>query len=388
MTAEHLLAVDFADRGRYSEPGMVEIIRKSFDQVASETEGLRRHFYAVLFSEAPETRDLFPVNMEVQRSGLLRALVHVVQMVDQPDDLVPFLQQLGRDHRKFGLIAQHYDAVGTALLGTIEHFAGDAFTPQVEKAWTDAYGIVAGAMRTAAVAERGPASWLGRVLDHRRLGWDLVRITVQTSEAIPYTAGQYISVETPQRPRLWRYLSPANAPRPDGTLEFHVRAVGSGWVSRALVAHSRVGDTWRIGPPMGRMSIEPDAQAPLLMIAGGTGLAPIKSMIEDLAQRPRAPRTQLFLGGRTWDDLYDLDAVRKLANDNGWLDVVPVVERKDDRGGAERGTLADVVTRYGAWADHDVRVCGSPAMIRATVNRMLVAGTPLDRIRYDPFTME
>ena len=45
--------------------------------------------------------------------------------------------------------------------------------------------------------------------------------------------------------------------------------------------------------------------------------------------------------------------------------------------GAERGQLADVVTRYGAWADHDVTVCGSPAMIRSTVSRMLVAGTPL-----------
>ena len=52
------------------------------------------------------------------------------------------------------------------------------------------------------------------------------------------------------------------------------------------------------------------------------------------------------------------------------------------------GTLADVVTRYGAWAGHDVLVCGSPAMIRATVSRMLVAGTPLDRIRYDPFTVD
>jgi NAD(P)H-flavin reductase len=47
-----------------------------------------------------------------------------------------------------------------------------------------------------------------------------------------------------------------------------------------------------------------------------------------------------------------------------------------------------VVTRYGAWADHDVTVCGSPAMIRATVAQMLVAGTPLDRIGYDPFTLD
>lgn len=389
MTAEQLLAVDRNDREKPSEPGMVEIIRSSFELIAPQAEALGRHFYALLFSAAPETRDLFPVNMEVQRSRLLRALVHVVQMVDEPDELVPFLQQLGRDHRKFGVLTQHYDAVGGALLGAIEHFAGDAFTPKVKAAWTEAYGIVAGAMRTAAAAERGPASWLGRVLDHQRLGWDLARITVQTSEAIPYRAGQYVSVETPQRPRLWRYLSPANAPRRDGTLEFHVRAVGNGWVSRALVAHSRVGDTWRIGPPMGRMSVEQDARTPMLMVAGGTGMAPIKSLLEDFAQRPtRVPPTQLFVGGRTWDDLYDFDALRKMSYDNDWLNVVPVVEREDERGGAERGTLADVVTRYGAWADHNTLVCGSPAMIRATVSRMLVAGTPLDRIRYDPFTMD
>jgi NAD(P)H-flavin reductase len=332
------------------------------------------------------------VNMEVQRSRLLRALVHVVQMVDQADELVPFLQQLGRDHRKFGVLAEHYDAVGTALIGAIEHFSGDAFTPKVKAAWTEAYAIAASAMRTAAAAERGPASWLGRVAGHERVGWDLARITVHTSEAIPFRPGQYVSVETPQRPRLWRYLSPANAPRPDGSLEFHVRAVGNGWVSRAIVAHSRVGDTWRIGPPMGRMSIEPQSETPLLMVAGGTGVAPIKALLEDFTQRPRAPRTQLFLGGRTWDDLYDIDALHKLSYDHDWLDIVPVIERDDDRsetrGGAERGTLADVVTRYGAWAGHDVLVCGSPAMIRATVSRMLVAGTPLDRIRYDPFTMD
>jgi len=391
MTAEQLLAADVAERRTSGPSGTVEIIRSSFELVAPQAEALGRHFYATLFSAAPATRDLFPVNMEVQRSRLLRALVHVVQMVDQPDELVPFLQQLGRDHRKFGVLADHYDAVGAALLAAIEHFAGDAFTPKVKAAWTEAYGTVANAMRTAAAAERGPVSWLGRVVDHRRIGWDLARITVQTSEAIPYRAGQYVSVETPQRPRLWRYLSPSNAPRPDGSMEFHVRAIANGWVSRAIVAHSRVGDTWRIGPPMGRMSSEVESTTPLLMVAGGTGMAPIKALLEEFSRRHEAPPTQLFLGGRTWDDLYDIEALRKLSYDHDWLDVVPVVERDDNteqRGGAERGTLADVVTRYGAWSGHDVLVCGSPAMIRATVSRMLVAGTPLDRIRYDPFTMD
>jgi NAD(P)H-flavin reductase/hemoglobin-like flavoprotein len=390
MTAEQLLAADLPGIGepRSEDSGRVQLIRDCWAEVEPRTAEIGRLFYATLFRLAPETRDLFPVNMEVQRSRLMRALLHVVQMVDRPDELVPFLEQLGRDHRKFGVVAQHYEAVGEALMTAIGTHAGPAWTPPVREAWTDAYAAVASVMRTAAQAERGPASWLGRVVGHERIGWDLAIITVQAGEPIPYRAGQYVSVEVPQRPRLWRYLSPANAPREDGTLEFHVRAVDGGWVSRAIVAHSRIGDTWRIGPPMGRMHVDPSSGRELLMVTGGTGVAPIKALLEDIAQRPQQPRTQVFVGGRTWDDLYDFPNLRRFSYTNTWLDVIPVVEKDEGGSGAERGTLADVVTRYGAWADHDVLVCGSPAMIRATVSRMLVAGTPLDRIKYDPFTMD
>ena len=390
MTAEQLLTADLESvgRSRTEESATVAAIRTSWALVEPHTAEVARLFYATLFAHAPQTRELFPVNMEVQRSRLLRALVHVVHMFDHPDELVPFVEQLGRDNRKFGVLSEHYDAVGHALLSAVAGFADEAWTIEVEKSWREAYDMVASAMSEAAAAERGPASWLGRVVEHERLGWDIARITVQTSEPLPYRAGQYVSVETPQRPRLWRYLSPANAPREDGSLTFHVRAVNGGWVSRAVVAHSRVGDTWRIGPAMGRMTVDPGSEREVLMIAGGTGMAPIKALLEGLARRDDPPRTQVFVGGRSWDDLYDFPALRKLSYDNPWLDVVPVVERDDADSGAEVGTLADVVTRYGSWADHDAIVCGSPAMIRATVSRMLVAGTPLDRIRYDPFTMD
>ena len=87
-------------------------------------------------------------------------------------------------------------------------------------------------------------------------------------------------------------------------------------------------------------------------------------------------------------DLYDLSHLLSLAAGNPWLTLVPVVESDADAATMQQGTLADVVTRYGAWADRDVLVAGSPAMIRSTVSRMLVAGTPLDRITYDPFTLD
>ena len=397
MTADQLLTVDLrsAAEPTSERSALAETVRSSFALVEPRADELAMAFYATLFANAPQTRAMFPVNMQVQRSRLLRALVHVVQLVDQPDDLVPFLEQLGRDHRKFGVVAEHYDTVGHALLTALATVGGPAWTDEVHRAWTEAYGLVAEAMRAAAVAETGPVFWPAEVVEHRRIGWDIAVVTVRPAEPVPYRAGQYVSVEAPQRPRLWRYLSPANAPRPDGSMEFHVRAVHGGWVSQAVVAHTRVGDSWRIGPPMGRMRVDSASDRDLLMIAGGTGYAPIRALIEDLARRPKPPPTQVFLGGRTWDDLYDLPALRELSYLHPWLDVVPVVEQEgeaelgdDLTAGAERGTLADVVTRYGAWADHDVLVSGSPAMIRSTVSRMLVAGTPLDRIRYDPFTVD
>ena len=367
---------------------MVRLIRESYALVEPDAEEMAQFFYGMLFAIAPATRELFAANMEVQRSRLLRALVHVVQMVDRPDDLVPFLRQLGRDHRKFGVLAQHYEAVGSALLSALKRFSGPAWTRQVEKAWTDAYSLIARTMVEAADADQGPAWWTGEVIEHQRLTWDLAVVRIKPDQPLPYRAGQYVSVEVPQRPRLWRYFSPANAPRPDSALEFHIRAVEGGWVSRSIVGHTQVGDSWRMGSPMGRLAVDRRSRWGVVMIAGGTGVAPLRALLEDLARWGENPDVHLFVGGRSRSDLYDLDTLTAMSATNPWLTVIPVLEEEPAAPGAEHGTLADVVTRRGAWADHDALVCGSPAMIRATVSRMLVAGTPLDRIKYDPFTLD
>lgn len=367
---------------------MVRTIRESWAQVEPQTEDVAQFFYGMLFSLAPEARELFPANMQVQRSRLMRAIVHVVHMVDRPDDLVPFLHQLGRDHRKFGVVSRHYEAVGTSLLAALKAHLGEDWTPKVERAWAEAFTIMARTMQDAAQADDGPAWWPATVIEHHRLSWDLAIVRVQPDYPVPYTPGQYISVEIPQRPRFWRYLSPANAPREDGAIEFQVRAVDGGWVSRAIVSHAREGDEWRLGSPLGRMSVDRTAGKDVLMVAGGTGVAPLRSILDHWSRWGQNPRVHLFYGGRVRDDLYALDDLRALAATNPWLTVVPVVEQDPGLGGSEHGTLADVVTRYGAWADRSVLVCGSPTMIRATVSKMLVAGTPLDRIYYDPFTLD
>jgi NAD(P)H-flavin reductase len=367
---------------------MVRLVRESWARIEARQDEIAQFFYGMLFTLNPAARDMFPINMNVQRGRLMRSIIHLVQMIDRPDELLPFLRQLGRDHRKFGVISSQYEAVGTALLAAIKRHSGSAWTPTVERAWAEAYTVMARAMLEAAAADEGPAFWPAQVIDHQRLGWDLARVLVQPDYAMPFQAGQYMSVETPQRPRLWRFLTPANAPREDGVLEFHVRSVAGGWVSPAIVAHGQVGDMWRIGQPMGRLSVDRESGNDVLMVAGGTGIATMLAVLGDLAKSNENPRVHLFYGGRTDEDLYALDDLHQMASTNPWLTVVPVLEQNPGSRNAEHGTLADIVTKYGAWAERDVLVSGSPAMIRSTVSRMLVAGTPLDRISYDPFTID
>lgn len=367
---------------------MASLVRSSLAAISSKYDELGKLFYGLLFYAAPETRDLFPVAMGVQRSRFLRALLHVMQTVDRPDDLGTFLRQLGRDHRKFGVLAKHYDAVGVALIEAMAEVSGPTWTTQVERAWRGAYDLVAEIMRGAADAERGPAVWMARVMEHHRLSDGVAVVRVQTSAPVPYMPGQYLTVETPHRPRMWRSLSPANAPSSDGIIEFHVRAVPGGWVSRAIVAHTNIGEVWRVGPPMGQLTLAPGSKRDILMVTGGTGLSPALAILEELVGTHSDRKVGLFYGGRDFADLYAIDRLRALAHQHSWLTVIPVVENETDPYGAEIGTVAEVVARYGDWADRETMISGSPDMVRATVSAMLEAGTPLRQIHYDPFTAE
>ncbi|MFC9896974.1 FAD-binding oxidoreductase [Nocardia sp. NPDC127579] len=244
-----------------------------------------------------------------------------------------------------------------------------------------------------------PEEWTATVVGHHRLRHDLAVIRL-IGEFVPFTAGQSVEVRVPQQPEVRRRLSPALPPSLDGKLEFHVRTVPGGWLSGTLVADTQMGDEWRISAPAGLFRVDP-AGDEVVMIAGGTGLAPMRSQILELARVPEPPRTYLFVGGHSPRDLYAADMLSLLAEQLPWLTVVPVVQSVTDPGWVDewyersrvdigfapedlfQGTLAEVIGSHGAFAAHQVLVCGSPAMVHATVNRLLETGTPAERIQFE-----
>jgi NAD(P)H-flavin reductase/hemoglobin-like flavoprotein len=376
-------------RRQRGKAGLLDVVRlrESFARVAMHGDELPLFFYSDLFIRHPEVRDLFPVSMTAQRGHFVDALLKIVSQVDNVNELTAFLQGLGRDHRKFGAVAGHYEAVGASLLATLEHFSGPAWTPQLAADWKAAYDLVGSVMIAAARADEQlrPPWWRGTVVSCERRAFDVCVLFVRPEPHMDYLPGQSVAIESPSRPKLWRYYSMANAPRSDGLLEFHIRLIDGGAVSMALTS-SRITDTeLRLGPPIGALTLnEPASGRDLLLVAGSTGLAPLKAILDQVTTLQQPPRVHLFFGARTADGLYDLDSMEKMAAQHPWLTVTPVVSA-GSRFDGETGSLPDVVARHGDWSGHDAYLAGPTEMVRETVARLAAAGMAKDQIHIEDF---
>jgi NAD(P)H-flavin reductase len=362
----------------------IPAMRANFAKAAAVGDEAPLYFYSHLFLSHPETRAMFPVSMAHQRDRLFAALGDVIARVDDLDALVPILRQLGRDHRKFGTQAAHYPAVGASLLATLEHF-DDEWDDHLAKNWTEAYELIAQVMIDAAdEAVDEPPWWDAEVVDHDRRTVDVAVLKLATRTPVHYLPGQALSVETELRPRLWRWYSPANAPRPDGLLELHVKARDGGPVSTALVRLIQKGDAVRLGPPVGHLALDTESERDLLLVAGGTGLAPVKAIVDQVARQGPPRRVDLFVGARTEDAFYDLADLRRLEQELPWLTVTLAVSH-DKASSLEHGDIGDVVLRHGPWANRDAYVAGNPATVEDTVTRLHHHGLPMHRIRTEVF---
>jgi NAD(P)H-flavin reductase/hemoglobin-like flavoprotein len=363
-----------------------ELIKKSLVLVEPLADKVAAHFYALLFLDRPHIRDMFPPMMDAQRGRLFRALVQITQDIDRPEVIDGFLTDLGSDHRKFDVQPEHYGLVGECLIAALKRFVGEDWTEETERAWAAAYELVAGRMIAGAesTVATQPPWWRAEVVAHEPRTSDIAVVTVRTDSPLPYQAGQYVSLESSRWPRVWRSYSIANAPRKDNLLQFHVRAVGAGWVSSALVHYGQVGDVLRLGPARGSLVVDRESTRDVVLVGGGTGLAPLKAIAEDMGRWNTDRTVYLFFGVREQEDLYDLQDLGDMVAEYPWLQVVPVVS-EDPRFRGEKGLLPDVIAKLGSWADHDVYVSGPTPMIRATVTRFQELGVPLERLRYDDF---
>jgi len=131
-------------------PQQKQLVQDSFASIAPIADDAAALFYRRLFDVAPSLQPLFRGDMTEQRRKLMQMLTAAVKGLDQLDQLVPVVKDLGRRHARYGVVDAHYDTVGSALLWTLEKGLGSAFTADVREAWTVVYGLLATTMKEAA----------------------------------------------------------------------------------------------------------------------------------------------------------------------------------------------------------------------------------------------
>ena len=134
-------------------PDTTAILKATWAKVVPISDTAAGLFYDRLFTLDPSLKPMFAnANMQEQRRKLMQAIAAVINGVDNLDSLVPTLQNLGRNHGRYGVTDRHYETVGAALLWTLEQGLKEAWTPAAKSAWTAAYSTVATVMRNAAAS--------------------------------------------------------------------------------------------------------------------------------------------------------------------------------------------------------------------------------------------
>ncbi|MFL6623253.1 MAG: globin family protein [Sulfurifustis sp.] len=131
-------------------PKQKELVQQSFAKVLPISEKAAAMFYQRLFTLDPSLQPLFKGDMKEQGRKLMQMIGVAVNGLDNLQQIVPAVKDLGRRHVRYGVQPSHYDTVAAALLWTLEQGLGADYTPETREAWTAVYTLLAGTMKEAA----------------------------------------------------------------------------------------------------------------------------------------------------------------------------------------------------------------------------------------------
>lgn len=221
----------------------------------------------------------------------------------------------------------------------------------------------------------------------RLLADDVMEMTLKlpASEHLRFRAGQYLDILLKNGKR--RAFSIASKPSQDQLLELHIRHVPNGEFTGQVFSSMKAKSLLRIEAPLGDFYLR-DSERPLILMGGGTGFAPLKSMVEHLLESSLVRPVYLYWGARAKDDLY-LDALaREWAAQQPLLHYVPVLsaaQPQDAWQGRTGWVHAAVAADFPDLSGYDVYLCGPPPMIIAARQAFLAQGLPEEQLYADAF---
>lgn len=217
-----------------------------------------------------------------------------------------------------------------------------------------------------------------------------IRFELSESDKINFKAGQFVNLFNDPYDDVTestsRAYSISSAPSDNNALELIIRYVPDGMLTTWVFNHMKQGQNARIIGPFGEFYLR-DTQREIVFIAGGSGLAPIRSIVLDMIDKKINNRKATFFFGAVGvKDLYYVDEFEKIQKEHQWFKFVPALSGNDSDHPYEKGLITDVVaSHYDDLSQHEGYLCGSPGMIAACINILTDKGMSETNIFYDKF---
>jgi CDP-4-dehydro-6-deoxyglucose reductase len=229
-----------------------------------------------------------------------------------------------------------------------------------------------------------------RVTEIEKLNHDVIRLFLKlpSSERLQFLAGQYIDLLLSGGKK--RSFSLANAPHNDEMLELHIRHYEGGLFSEYAFHELKESALLRFEGPLGTFFLREDSERPIIMVAGGTGFAPIKGIIEHALHFGDQRPIHFYWGARKEEDLYLNQLAQTWADEHEHISYTPVLSETDDgnnwqgrTGFVHEAILEDIedLSKY------EIYTCGPPPMVHAVLDSFVERGLPEEYIYSDSFEL-
>jgi CDP-4-dehydro-6-deoxyglucose reductase len=226
---------------------------------------------------------------------------------------------------------------------------------------------------------------LARAVALKRENDSVIRMTLRFPpfDEPDFKPGQFVGIR--HSDGMDRSFSIANAPRDDGTIELHIGRVAGGSFTGHVFEALKINDVLQVNGPYGNFTYS-SQNRPAIFIAGGTGIAPVRAILEAITRENTRPSARVYWGSRMRNGFYIDRELRDLCAGGTGIEYVPVLSDRDDMWEGRTGLVHEAVLQdFADLSDLDVYACGSPAMVDATHKALTARGTRPNRFFADSF---
>ena len=381
----------------------IDIIKSTIPLLENAGPALTTYFYQRLFTHNPELKDIF--NMSNQDTGrqqvaLFEAIAAYAKNIENLSALTTAVERIAQKHTSFNIQAEHYAVVGHHLIETLRELAPEAFTADVEEAWTNAYQFLAGIFinREAELYQQRLAQvggWQGarafKVIDkvvESELVKSFIFAPVDEQAIIGFTPGQYLGLEVKptdsdyKEIRQYSLSDKANGSTYRISVKREQQGV-PGKVSNYLHDSVNVGDEVKLYPPAGDFFFI-DRQTPTVLISAGVGITPMQGMLETLAEEKHNQPVHFLHACEGSEQHSFAHRTQQLINDNNWQQNIWYRNEEAQQNHINKGMMdfsaVDLPTEKG-----NFYLCGPIAFMQFAKQKLLALGVGEGSIHYEVF---